>query len=125
MYGTIKNLIDINQNAISNIEVIFVASTNLGIISLDSKYLCMALGSTITDTSSINSIKTGITGKYIKIKRPAIKIRNNPKFKNSFSSLKKLSKTSLSNLTPHKAYVFMNYSHPTLLQRYKNLEENL
>jgi len=41
------------------------------------------------------------------------------------SSLKKLSKTSLSNLTPHKVYVFMNYSHPTLLQRYKNLEENL
>lgn len=41
------------------------------------------------------------------------------------SSLKKLSKTSLSNLTPHKAYVFMNYSHPTLLQRYKNLDENL
>jgi STE24 endopeptidase len=41
------------------------------------------------------------------------------------SSLKKLSKTSLSNLTPHKAYVFINYSHPTLLQRYKNLERNL
>ena len=41
------------------------------------------------------------------------------------SSLKKLSKTSLSNLTPHKAYVFMNYSHPTLLQRYKNLKRNL
>ena len=41
------------------------------------------------------------------------------------SSLKKLSKTSLSNLTPHKAYVFMNYSHPTLLQRFKNLKENL
>ena len=37
------------------------------------------------------------------------------------SSLKKLSKTSLSNLTPHKAYVFMHYSHPTLLQRYNNL----
>ncbi len=41
------------------------------------------------------------------------------------SGLKKLSKTSLSNLTPHKAYVFMNYSHPSLLQRIKNLEENL
>lgn len=40
------------------------------------------------------------------------------------SSLKKLSKTSLSNLTPHRAYVLMNYSHPTLLQRYKNLKEN-
>lgn len=38
------------------------------------------------------------------------------------SSLKKLSKNSLSNLTPHPAYVFMHYSHPTLLQRVKNLE---
>ena len=37
------------------------------------------------------------------------------------SSLKKLSKSSLSNLTPHKTYVFMHYSHPTLLQRIKNL----
>lgn len=37
------------------------------------------------------------------------------------SSLKKLSKNSLSNLTPHKANVFVHYSHPTLLQRVKNL----
>ncbi|WP_242158794.1 M48 family metallopeptidase [Aestuariivivens sediminis] len=37
------------------------------------------------------------------------------------SALKKLSKNSLSNLTPHPAYVFMHYSHPTLLQRIKNL----
>ena len=37
------------------------------------------------------------------------------------TSLKKLSKNSLSNLTPHKAYVFMHYSHPTLLERIKNL----
>ena len=37
------------------------------------------------------------------------------------SSLKKLSKNSLSNLTPHKAYVFVHYSHPTLLQRVQNL----
>jgi len=33
------------------------------------------------------------------------------------SALKKLNKTSLSNLTPHPAYVFFNYSHPTLHQR--------
>ncbi len=38
------------------------------------------------------------------------------------SSLKKLSRTSLSNLTPHKAYVFMHYSHPSLLQRFRNLK---
>lgn len=37
------------------------------------------------------------------------------------SSLKKLSVDSLSNLTPHPYYVFVNYSHPTLLQRIKAL----
>jgi len=37
------------------------------------------------------------------------------------SSLKKLSRNSLSNLTPHKWNVFFNYSHPTLLQRVLNL----
>ena len=39
------------------------------------------------------------------------------------TSLKKLSKNSLSNLTPHPAYVFMHYSHPTLLERINNLKE--
>ena len=37
------------------------------------------------------------------------------------SALKKLSKNNLSNLTPHPAYVFVHYSHPTLLQRFRNL----
>ncbi|MGK0412471.1 MAG: STE24 endopeptidase [Polaribacter sp.] len=39
------------------------------------------------------------------------------------TSLKKLSKNSLSNLTPHPAYVFVHYSHPTLLKRLLNLEK--
>ncbi|MBQ4915739.1 M48 family metallopeptidase [Maribacter sp. MMG018] len=38
------------------------------------------------------------------------------------SSLKKLSKNSLSNLTPHPAYVFMHYSHPPLVKRIQNLK---
>ncbi|MFS4456633.1 M48 family metallopeptidase [Maribacter sp. 2304DJ31-5] len=38
------------------------------------------------------------------------------------SSLKKLSKNSLSNLTPHPAYVFMHYSHPPLIDRIQNLK---
>ncbi len=48
--------------------------------------------------------------------------------KNTFSgtplvtSLKKLSKNSLSNLTPHPAYVFMHYSHPPLKDRIRNLK---
>ena len=39
------------------------------------------------------------------------------------SALKKLSKNSLSNLTPHPAYVFMHYSHPTLLERFRSLKK--
>ena len=42
--------------------------------------------------------------------------------KDLVTSLKKLSKNSLSNLTPHPAFVFAYYSHPTLLNRIKNLE---
>jgi STE24 endopeptidase len=37
------------------------------------------------------------------------------------SSLKKLTVNHLSNVQPHPAYVFFNYSHPTLLQRMRNL----
>ena len=33
------------------------------------------------------------------------------------SALKKLSAHNLSNLTPHPAYVFFNYSHPPIKQR--------
>lgn len=36
-------------------------------------------------------------------------------------ALKKLSKANYSNLTPHPTYVFVNYSHPTLLQRVRNI----
>lgn len=39
------------------------------------------------------------------------------------TALKKLSKNSFSNLTPHPLYVFLHYSHPTLLQRYRNIQK--
>lgn len=39
------------------------------------------------------------------------------------SALKKLSINNLSNLTPHSTYVFFHYSHPTLLQRLKKIDE--
>ncbi|ASV28924.1 M48 family metallopeptidase [Maribacter cobaltidurans] len=38
------------------------------------------------------------------------------------TSLKKLSKNSLSNLTPHPTYVFVHYSHPPLVERVRNLK---
>lgn len=38
------------------------------------------------------------------------------------SALKKLSKDNLSNLTPHKWYVFMNYSHPPVIERIRAIK---
>lgn len=40
------------------------------------------------------------------------------------SALKKLSQNHLSNLTPHPAYIFFYYSHPSLLQRIKAMLAN-
>ena len=38
------------------------------------------------------------------------------------TGLKKLTAENLSNLTPHPLYVFVNYSHPTLLQRINRIK---
>jgi STE24 endopeptidase len=38
------------------------------------------------------------------------------------TALKKLAANNLSNLTPHPFYVFLNYSHPPLLERVKAIE---
>ena len=40
------------------------------------------------------------------------------------NALKKLSADNLSNLTPHPFYVFLNYSHPPLLQRIQAIQQN-
>lgn len=40
-------------------------------------------------------------------------------------ALKKLSTANLSNLTPHPLYVFINYSHPPLLQRLQTIEKQM
>ena len=41
---------------------------------------------------------------------------------NLVNALKKLSTTNLSNLMPHPFYVFLNYSHPPLLQRIQAIQ---
>jgi STE24 endopeptidase len=38
-------------------------------------------------------------------------------------ALKKLSMNNLSNLLPHPFYVFLNYSHPPVLQRIRAIQE--
>ena len=70
-----------------------------------------------------------ITGLFMNIMSRKFEYQADNYAKETFSakplitSLKKLSKNSLSNLTPHPAYVFMHYSHPTLLQRVQNLNK--
>ena len=39
------------------------------------------------------------------------------------NALKKLSSDNLSNLTPHPFYVFLNYSHPTVLERIRRMND--
>jgi STE24 endopeptidase len=39
------------------------------------------------------------------------------------SALKKLSAHNLSNLTPHPVYVFLNYSHPPVLERIRVIRQ--
>ena len=45
--------------------------------------------------------------------------------KNLVNGLVKLSVNNLSNLTPHKLYVYFHYSHPTLLQRKTAIENKV
>lgn len=48
----------------------------------------------------------------------------NSSAENLISGLKKLARNNLSNLTPHPAYVWVNYSHPALYQRIMQLKKN-
>lgn len=72
---------------------------------------------------------SGITGLLMKYLSRKFEYQADDYAKNTYSAaplisgLKKLSKSSLSNLTPHPLYVFAHYSHPTLLQRFGNLKK--
>ena len=52
--------------------------------------------------------------------RFAVETTENPSHLSN--SLKKLSVNNLSNLNPHPFYVFLNYSHPPLVQRVRAIE---
>ncbi|WP_109298753.1 M48 family metallopeptidase [Aquimarina sp. AU474] len=70
-----------------------------------------------------------ITGLIMNVVSRAFEYQADDYAKNTYNSealiksLKKLSKNNFSNLTPHPAMVFIHYSHPTLLQRIKNLRK--
>jgi STE24 endopeptidase len=72
----------------------------------------------------INTI-TGLIGNVLSRKHEyeadeyAVKHTNPEAFKNA---LKTLSTENLSDLIPHPAYVFVHYSHPTVLQRIRFID---
>lgn len=72
---------------------------------------------------------SGITGLLMNYLSRKFEYQADDYAKNTYASaplisgLKKLSKNSLSNLTPHPLYVLAHYSHPTLLQRFRNLKQ--
>ena len=119
------------------ISSILLTGFTLFILSLfvNSPLLSQALGVS-TQSFHIGLIAFGIlyspisevTGLFMNYMSRKFEYEADDYAKNTFksaaliTSLKKLSKNSLSNLTPHPAYVFVNYSHPTLLKRIKNLE---
>ncbi|MBQ50771.1 MULTISPECIES: M48 family metallopeptidase [Leeuwenhoekiella] len=71
---------------------------------------------------------SGITGFLMSVLSRKFEYQADNFAKNTYAgdplitSLKKLSRNNLSNLTPHPLYVKLHYSHPTLLQRYRNLK---
>ena len=71
---------------------------------------------------------SGITGFFMSLLSRKFEYQADDYAKDTYAgeplirSLKKLSRNSLSNLTPHPLYVKLHYSHPTLLQRYRNLK---
>ncbi len=101
----------VGSNLLSEALGVTQASFHIGLI---------AFGILYTPISEI----TGLLMNYISRKfeyQADNYAKNTFEAKPLISGLKKLSKNSLSNLTPHPAYVFAHYSHPTLLQRYRNL----
>ncbi|WDN89729.1 STE24 endopeptidase [Desulfosarcina sp. BuS5] len=68
---------------------------------------------------------TGIFTQYISRKNEneadRFAVETNENIDSMINALKKLSVYNLSNLTPHPFYVFLNYSHPPVLERIKPL----
>jgi STE24 endopeptidase len=88
------------------------ASFHLGLI---------AFGVLYSPISMLLGIGTNLYSRYNEYEADTY-ARNHYHADKLISSLKKLSKNNLSNLTPHPVYVFFHYSHPPLLQRIRALK---
>lgn len=76
-----------------------------------------------TPVNMVLSILMNIWSRKNEFEADAFALKTIGEPESMISALKKLSENNLSNLTPHRFYVFMNYSHPPLLKRIKALRE--
>lgn len=123
---TLKGLIVsiINSGIILFLFSLFVSkpeiSQALGVEEIKFHIALIAFGILYTPISMITGLIMNISSR--KNEYEADNFAKNHGLSNELiSGLKKLSVNNLSNLTPHPFNVFMNYSHPPLLKRIKNL----
>ncbi|MBI5418079.1 M48 family metallopeptidase [Candidatus Poribacteria bacterium] len=74
--------------------------------------------------SFIVSIFTNIFSRHNEYEADGFAVETTKDAKSFIDSLKKLTVSNLSNLTPNPFYVFLHYSHPPLLQRIKKKYRN-
>ncbi|MGA2296617.1 MAG: M48 family metallopeptidase [FCB group bacterium] len=74
-------------------------------------------GMLYTPVEMILSILMNIFSRKNEYQADNFAVQTTSKPESMISALKKLSETNLSNLTPHPFYVFINYSHPPVLER--------
>ena len=73
--------------------------------------------------SSLISIFFNIFSRKYEYEADVWAVETTGKGKALISGLQKLSVHNLSNLTPHPLNVFLNYSHPPVLERVREIEE--
>jgi len=101
----------ISNPLLSNALSVKISSFHIGLIAFSLLY---------SPISEITGLITNIISRKFEYQADNF-AKNNFNPSSLVLALKKLSSKSLSNLTPDKYYVFVHYSHPTLLQRIKNL----
>lgn len=103
---------------IFNNEISGAMGGNLSAIHLN----ILAFGILYSPLSNITGIFMNILSRKNEYEADAYAVTTFDK-KPLIEGLKKLTSDSLGNLTPHPWYVFINYSHPTLLQRMEAMEK--
>ena len=105
---------------INNSEVSYALGASTTTVHLN----ILAFGILFSPISNILGILMNLLSRKNEFEADAYAV-NTYKGEPLIKALKKLSSDHLSNLTPHPAYVFVHYSHPSLLQRITAMEQEM